>query len=148
MARVLPIGPHMKSGTLESLGTGAPPSIVLGDDLAKKLSVAIGDRVTVTSPAAAINPFAPTVFRVSGTYHLDFDEYDERLGFAPLAAVQATLGRGDQVMGVEATVKDLDRSADVADAILKKLGGPPYAVQDWYELNKHLFTALFGDHRP
>ena len=30
----------------------------------------------------------------------------------------------------------------IAEALEDKLGGPPYQVQDWYELNHNLFTAL------
>jgi lipoprotein-releasing system permease protein len=45
-------------------------------------------------------------------------------------------------MGVELKVKDVDRAGDIARALEKALGGPPYQVQDWYELNHNLFTAL------
>ena len=104
--------------------------------------------LTLSAPTGTPTPWSPKAFRVSGTFHIDFDEYDQRLGLAPLAAVQTMLGRGDQVMGIEATVKNLDDSATIASAILDKLGGPPYAAQDWYELNRQLFTTLYGNRRP
>jgi ABC-type lipoprotein release transport system permease subunit len=108
--------------------------------------VKVGDEVTLSPPPDT--KFEPKVFRVTGTFHANFDEYDERLAYASLSAVQAMLGRGDQVMGIELTVNDLDKSAAVAKAIETALGGPPYAVMDWYELNKNLFTTLYGDRRP
>lgn len=152
VGRVLTIGQHMKAGSLDSLAKGEPPSIVLGDVLARTLDVQLGDQVTVTVPAslAAMDAGAGTqqVFRVTGLFHMDFDEYDERLALASLSAVQAMLGRGDQVLGIEMVVKDLDKSGEVADAIEQALGGPPYEAMDWYELNRELFTALFGQRRP
>jgi len=146
--RVLAIGPHMKTGSLAALAKGKPPPIVLGDVIAKQLGVAIGDDVTLSPIKDAPDPTTPTVFRVAGTFLIGFDEYDERLGIAPLAAVQTMMGRGDQVIGVEAIVDDLDRSDEIAEAIENKLGGPPYQAQDWYALNHALFTALYGDRRP
>ena len=79
---------------------------------------------------------------------MDFDEYDNRLAIAGVPGLQALIGRGDEVMGIEMTVKDLDRSSEIARTLEKSLGGAPYQAMDWYELNKQLFTALFGDKRP
>ena len=45
-------------------------------------------------------------------------------------------------MGVELKVKDVDRAEKIAANLEAALGGPPYQVQDWYELNHNLFTAL------
>jgi lipoprotein-releasing system permease protein len=144
--RVLALAANMKEGKVASLAGGEPPSIILGDELAKTLGVKVGGEVTLSPPPDA--NFGPKVFRVTGTFHVDFDEYDERLAYASLAAVQPMLGRGDQVMGIELTVHDLDKSAAVATAIETTLGGPPYRAMDWYELNKNLFTTLFGARRP
>lgn len=118
--------------------------------LARWLDVAIGDVVTVRPRKDSPDPMpaaTPARFRVGGTFHMDFDVYDEMLGVAPLAAVQAMLGRGDQVMGVELVVNDLAASDEVAEAVDKALGGPPYKVMDWYALNEQLFKAL-GHARP
>jgi lipoprotein-releasing system permease protein len=150
-ARVLTVGRHMKTGTLDSLAKSEPPSIILGDALARVLDVAVGDDVTVKRPKDAVGPLLaaakPTVFRVTGTFHMEFDVYDEQLGLASLSAVQAMLGRGDQVMGIEMTVEDLVQADEIAKAIEHVLGGPPYRAMDWYELNKNLFTAV-GHPRP
>lgn len=147
VGRVLTIDRHMKTGSLDSLAKAEPAPIVLGDGLAGKLGVRVGDDVTLTPPAD--DPSAkPKVFRVIGTFHVDFDEYDDRLAFTSVPAAQALSGRGDQVLGIEATVDALDRSDKIATAIEQALGGPPYQVMDWYELNKNLFTALYGNRRP
>jgi lipoprotein-releasing system permease protein len=62
--------------------------------------------------------------------------------YTSLRDTQELVGRGDQVMGVELKVKDVDRAAEIAAKLERALGGPPYQVQDWYELNHNLFTAL------
>jgi lipoprotein-releasing system permease protein len=62
--------------------------------------------------------------------------------YTALQDTQDLVGRGDQVMGVEMKVKDVDRAEKIAEHLEKALGGPPYQVQDWYELNHNLFTAL------
>ena len=152
VGKVLDLGANMKTGKLDDLAAGGEPAIILGDVLAGKLGVRIGDRVTFGRPeipAQPTNEPAVTVaFRVAGTFHVGFDEYDERLGYCSLAAAQTVMNRGDHVMGVELKVKDIDRAAMVADVLEKTLGGPPYRAIDWYELNRELFTTLFGERRP
>jgi len=81
-------------------------------------------------------------FTVTGIFYSGFDEYDRRLMYTSLGDTQELVGRGDQVMGVELKVKDVDRADEIARRLEDKLGGPPYQVQDWYELNHNLFTAL------
>jgi lipoprotein-releasing system permease protein len=146
--RVLTIGTHMTAGSLSTLAAGAPPPIVLGDGLADKLGARLHDDVTLTLPPDGSAAARTKVFRVSGTFHMDFDEYDDRLALTALASMQALRGGGDQAMGIEMTVNDLEHSDQIAIALERSLGGEPYDTRDWYDLNKPLFTALYGDKRP
>jgi lipoprotein-releasing system permease protein len=152
---VLDLKKHMSEGSVESLAAepeaGVPPPIIMGKELAYKLKAKVGDDVTVVVPLSNIDfdtwrakSSAPRTrkFRVTGIFYSGFDEYDRRLMYTSLADSQELVGRGDQVMGVELKVRDVDRARDIADALEEKLGGPPYQVQDWYELNHNLFTAL------
>jgi lipoprotein-releasing system permease protein len=152
---VLDLKRHMIEGSVESLAEeprpGAPPPIIMGKELAHKLKAKLGDDVTVVVPLSNLDfdtwrakSSAPRTrrFRVTGIFYSGFDEYDRRLMYASLADTQELVGRGDQVMGVEMKVKDVDRAEEIADKLEEKLGGPPYQVQDWYELNHNLFTAL------
>jgi lipoprotein-releasing system permease protein len=152
---VLDLKQHMLEGTVESLAAepppGAPPPIIMGKELAHKLKAKVGDDVTVVVPLSNLDfdtwrakSSAPRTrrFRVTGIFYSGFDEYDRRLMYTSLVDTQELVGRGDQVMGVEMKVKDVDRAEEIADKLEGKLGGPPYQVQDWYELNHNLFTAL------
>lgn len=127
------------------------PAIIMGKELAHKLRAKVGDVVTVVVPLSNIDfdtwrakSSAPRTrkFRVSGVFYSGFDEYDRRLMYTALRHTQELVGRGDQVMGVELKVKDVGRAAAIARKLEQKLGGPPYQVEDWYELNHNLFTAL------
>jgi len=152
---VLDLEKHMIQGSVETLskvpGPGELPPIIMGKELAHKLKAKVGDDVTVVVPLSNIDfdtwrakSSAPRTrkFRVTGIFYSGFDEYDRRLMYTALGDTQELVGRGDQVMGVELKVKDVDRAEEIAKKLEKALGGPPYQVQDWYELNHNLFTAL------
>ena len=169
--KVLDLDTHMIEGTVDSLAIGAcppgederptataerpacrklPPTI-MGKELAHKLKAKVGDVVTVVVPLSNVDfdswrakASAPHTrkFLVTGIFYSGFDEYDRRLMYTSLADTQELMGRGDQVMGVELKVADVDRAEDIARRLERALGGPPYQVQDWYELNHNLFMAL------
>jgi lipoprotein-releasing system permease protein len=167
---VLDLDKHMIEGTLDSLlaehcpvddkpaapAPGKPacmknPPIIMGKELAHKLKAKLGDELTVVVPLSNIDfdtwrakSSAPRTrkFTVTGIFYSGFDEYDRRLMYTSLTDTQDLLGRGDQVLGVELKVKEVGRAEDIARNLEKALGGPPYQVQDWYELNHNLFTAL------
>ncbi|MBA3452777.1 MAG: ABC transporter permease [Deltaproteobacteria bacterium] len=152
---VLDLEKHMIEGSVETLakvpGPGQLPPIIMGKELAHKLKAKVGDDVTVVVPLSNIDfdtwrakSSAPRTrkFRVTGIFYSGFDEYDRRLMYTALGDTQELVGRGDQVMGVELKVKDVDRAEEISEKLEKALGGPPYQVQDWYELNHNLFTAL------
>jgi lipoprotein-releasing system permease protein len=152
---VLDLERHMIQGSVDILGKPVPmgqlPPIIIGKELAHKLKAKVGDDVTVVVPLANIDfdtwrakSTAPRTrkFRVAGVFYSGFDEYDRRLMYTSLRETQELVGRGDQVMGVELKVKDVDRAEEIARKLERALGGPPFQVQDWYELNHNLFTAL------
>jgi lipoprotein-releasing system permease protein len=152
---VLDLEKHMSQGSVETLAEepkpGVLPPIIMGKELAHKLKAGVGDEVTVVVPLSNIDfdtfrakSSAPQTrkFRVTGIFYSGFDEYDRRLMYTSLRDTQDLVGRGDQVMGVELKVRDVTRAKDIARALEKALGGPPYQVQDWHELNQNLFTAL------
>jgi lipoprotein-releasing system permease protein len=152
---VLDLNQHMIEGSVDMLGKDTPPGelppIIMGKELAHKLKAKIGDDVTVVVPLSNIDfdtwrakSSAPRTrkFRVTGIFYSGFDEYDRRLMYTSLRDTQELVGRGDQVMGVELKVKDVDRASEIAIKLERALGGPPFQVQDWYELNHNLFTAL------
>jgi len=152
---VLDLEKHMIEGSVASLSQkpaeGELPPIILGKELAHKLRLKAGEDVTVVVPMSNVDletwrttAAAPRTrrFRVTGIFYSGFDEYDRRLMYTSLGETQALLDRGDKVMGVELKVKDVDRASEIAAKLRRRLGEPPFQVQDWYELNHNLFKAL------
>src|SRR5262249_47497024 len=109
--------------------------------------VHVGNRVVVRLPlpiGSAGQQLPDRPFRVTGILHTDIAEYDAHLALASLTAAQEIEGFGDQVMGLEIRVKDLDHSDEIARAVEGALGGLPFEAKDWFELNR----GLFGGRRP
>ncbi len=155
-AQVLDIRQRLTEGSLfaldhPSLAEGvAKPSILIGRELAKKLRAKMGDTVVLMAPTG-IDPAqwraegkSPKVreFRVAGIFYSGFDEYDRRLVYLALPEAQALLEAGDVITGLEMQVDDIYRSRAIAAEIERTLGGAPYRIIDWRELNHNLFTAL------
>jgi lipoprotein-releasing system permease protein len=152
---VLTLGDHMVEGTTDVLAApraeGELPPLIVGKVLAEKLKASVGDELSVVAPLSNVDMStwsskgeAPRAkkFRVAGIFYSGFAEYDGRLMYAALDQVQDLWGQGDVVLGVELKVADVGRADEIADAIDAQLGGSPWVVQDWHELNKNLFTAL------
>lgn len=129
----------------------ALPGIVVGATLARELQVELNDQVKIISPLAGIDTsllragtHAPKSrdFRVIGIFQAGFQEYDSRLVYTDLYEAQKFQDQGDTVVGVEMSLRDIDKSADVALRLERDLGGGPFHTMDWRELNHNLFTAL------
>jgi lipoprotein-releasing system permease protein len=126
------------------------PGIVVGASLARELDVQLGDRVKVISPLTGIDTSLVRAggtpkshdFRVIGIFKAGFQEYDSKLVYVDLYEAQAFADQGDTVIGVEMSLHDIDKSADVALRLERDLGGGPFHTMDWRELNHNLFTAL------
>ncbi len=155
VAGVLDLEQNMIAGSIDSLAAEPSPDrlppIILGRELARKIDAEVGDELTVVAPLSNIDfdtwtatGGAPVTrkFQVTGLFYSGFAEYDQRLMYISLREAQELRGQGDRVLGVELKVKDVERAREIADAIELALGGPPYVVQDWYELNANLFLAL------
>lgn len=127
------------------------PGIVVGATLAHELDVKLGDRVKIISPLTGVDTSlvragsrAPKSrdFKVIGVFQAGFQEYDSKLVYVDLYEAQAFADQGDTVVGVEMSLRDIDKSADVALRLERDLGGGPFHTMDWRELNHNLFTAL------
>lgn len=121
--------------------------IVLGQYLANALGVSAGDEVVLTSPlqgSATIFGMIPRVkkFEVVGIFSSGMYDYDSSLGYISIAAAQDFLGLGGYVTGVEIKVNDMYKAPQIADSIIRTLGGFPYTASNWIELNRNLFSWM------
>jgi lipoprotein-releasing system permease protein len=121
------------------------PPIVLGKDLAETVGASVGDRVTLVSPQGEMTPFGmmPKVvpFRVAGTFHSGFYQFDDQMGFVRLADAQQLYSEPDLLSVINFKVDDLDRSPAIAKD-KEQAAGKGYMTNNWMEQNRELFRAL------
>jgi lipoprotein-releasing system permease protein len=118
--------------------------LYLGRALADEMDLIPGELVTLISPTDTDGPFStiPRLkrFMVAGVYRSDSPEQEMRTVYAELPSVRSYLRRAGVVSQWEVVLKDFD-SASMVKSELRKAGGP-FEVQDWADLNAHLFASL------
>lgn len=144
---------RIKEGSLEGIETpfsetnepGKLPGIVLGRELARNISVEVGDTVNVISPMGTMTPAGPVprlaAFKVVGLFELGMYEYDSNLAFISVGNAQKFFRLGDTVSGVEVKISDIYQAEKVADMIMLVLKGN-YWTRTWMDMNRNLFSAL------
>lgn len=116
--------------------------VVIGDQVARRLGVDVGDSITLVIPFGPDSPeqSRPWTLRVAGLLHFGNEEYDLRLIFAPIQLTQRMVNIGDQVMGVTIKLTDPRAAKPFADALQRRLG-KPYVVMDWCSLNRAILRC-------
>jgi lipoprotein-releasing system permease protein len=137
----------MQSGTLAGL---APPDegldgIVIGQDLARQLGAYLGDVVTLLTPEGTLSPYGimPRTRRlqVVGIFSLGLYEFDMAYGFVSLGVAERLASRAGADF-IQLRVADIYAAPRIAASIPDRLG-PEYLTQDWAEMNRSLFSALW-----
>jgi len=142
--KVADLAKHMASGSLGAL-KGGEFGIVLGIELARALSVAVGDKVVLIAPQGQVTPagIMPRLrqFTVVGIFSVDHYEYDSGLGLVDLQDAQTLYRMGEQVSGVRLKLKDLFNATRVSRELAQSLGPGAY-ITDWTRLNANFFRAV------
>jgi lipoprotein-releasing system permease protein len=144
---VTEIGTAMQQGSIRDLPPRNEddfPGIFLGQGLAQKLGVKVGDIVNLITLQGTLSPMGPLPrrrpARVAGVFSLGLLEFDTMYGFVALEYAR-------QLTGVEETriqlrIEDVNAAPAVARDIEARLGAE-YTAQDWGDLNASLFSALW-----
>ena len=141
VAKILDLEHYITFGSMRALAEpGDVPSIVIGRDLMKALYAYTGATLTLTLVSDSSSPPRKFAFRIGSVFYTGNPDYDGHMVFASLAAVQDVLGHGDVVAGVDLRLADATRAPEIARRMDKALGGPPYALMDWYQLNRALIA--------
>ncbi len=148
--KVLSMLNTMQQGSVQGLilpkdYVGAP-GIIIGNELAKRLSLGVGSRVNLLSASgdATAKGFTPKVrpFTVVGVFKTGMFEYDVSLAFVTLPSARTVLGVPEnRITGIELLVDDVYKADTIAETVAKKLSSPFY-VRHWMEMNANLFAAL------
>lgn len=135
---------HMKDGQFSSL---VPDSfnIVLGAELARTLSVTVGDKVTLIAPQGVVTPAGVVprlkTFTVSGIFEVGMFEYDSGLALIRLEDAQKLYRMGDRVSGVRLKIDDLFKARLVVNELANTLSIPAY-LSDWTRSHANFFRAV------
>jgi lipoprotein-releasing system permease protein len=145
---VTDISRALRSGSLEALaspGDDGTAGILLGKDLAAQLGVDVGDSVSLLTPQGTLSPMGmiPRTrrLRVAGIFGLGLFEFDSTYGLVSLDVAKRLLDK-DHVDLIQLRIDDIYAAPKVARAITSALGSQ-YLTQDWTEMNRSLFSALW-----
>lgn len=145
--KVLSMLQTIKRGSVADLASKtSPPGIILGEELTKRLGLALGSRINLLSPSGqrSSTGFQPRIrpFTVVGIFKTGMYEYDSSMAFLSLSACRDLLGLApDYLSGIEISVEDLFRADEVTAALNERVGYRFYA-RSWMDMNANLFAAL------
>jgi len=111
--------------------------IVIGNELASKLKLRLGDKVTIVSPSYTKG----MTLKVCGIFTSGMYEYDMNFVFVGLKKAQELFAISGLVSGIGIKIDDAFNAGDVKRELLRKLG-PAFIVRTWMEQNKNLLAAL------
>jgi lipoprotein-releasing system permease protein len=139
----------MTIGSVDDLVAGEF-RIILGQDLAAYLGVAVGDKVTVVTPQVSATPVGvmPRLkrFTVSGIFAVGMADYDRNAAFIQLDDAARLMSLGDGVSGLRLKLADLWEAPRLAREIAYDLGGV-YRLVDWTQVHANFFRALAVEKR-
>ena len=134
-------------GALDQFGEG-DSDIVIGQRLAEKYNLEIGSNVTLMSPKGRITAFGtvPRIqqFNVIAIFEVGEYNYDSNYFFIPLDQAQVYFQYGNQVGGLEVTLKHADLVSQTYAPLSQRIAdlGLAGRLLDWQQLNRSFFNAL------
>ena len=160
--KVIPLHKFIKEGKLDLEGE----STVLGIELARKLRVKVGDKITVYSPGnlgqvldelkklenakgdaekKVVNQLRevvlPKELTVTGIYETGHYLHDSEFLLVPIYVGQELYNLGDALHGITVRTVDPYGAERVKNAIEQFLEPPEFA-QTWIDMNKQFFEAV------
>jgi lipoprotein-releasing system permease protein len=145
--KVTDLAKNMIAGTLQDLDrTGRTlPGIIIGEDLARKLGVSVGDTVTMVNPLGEETPLGmiPKMrkFQVAGLFDAGMYDYNTGFVYISLRDAQQFFDMPGRVSGVQVRVDEI-YNADRISSLIQAAAGYPYYTRNWMEMNKNFFSAL------
>ncbi|MBN1634537.1 MAG: ABC transporter permease [Ignavibacteria bacterium] len=121
--------------------------LVVGISVAYRLKIAVGDTVTIISPAgleSALTQFIEPVTRqfiVSGIFLSENKEYDSKYAYISFDNASALFKMGEAASGIEMRLDNIDNSESVKQYLVNKFGDK-FNILTWYDLHKDFYSIL------
>lgn len=137
------IAQHIVKGSMDRFEGG--DAVILGERLAQRLRVAVGDKVTMISPTSAVTVMGSVprmkAYDVVGLFNVGMFEYDNSFAYMPLEAAQTFFRTGDAVNGLEIVTTNPNDIRRFRLPLLEILPPDLYPI-DWQQRNSSFFNAL------
>ncbi|KTC85051.1 ABC transporter permease [Legionella brunensis] len=131
--KVSTIENYMIAGTIDDLIVNSD-GIVIGSEMARKLSLTMGDNITITAPAGQVRTFK--ILGIFRTGRADFDTYQ---AFVSLKRTQALLNRPNRANNIVIKLPNPYQAHEMAAQIEKQIG---YQSISWQEKSEDLLNTL------
>ncbi|HEY1096227.1 MAG TPA: lipoprotein-releasing ABC transporter permease subunit [Alphaproteobacteria bacterium] len=120
-------------------------NILIGEALAERLRLRVGDNLQLISPRPKQSPFGSMPraknFTIGGIFDVGMFEYNNSFIFMPLESAQLFFQMPDRVSFLEIMTTNPQTTLDIEPLISRKLG-PDYKTVDWRQNNVNFFSAL------
>jgi lipoprotein-releasing system permease protein len=120
--------------------------VAIGQRLAERLHLAVGDTITLLSPKLTSTPFGTVprkgTFEIGMIFNVGVYDVDSGLVMMPLPAAQGFFQTGDGVTEIDVNVADPENSIVAAHVAIFNAVGPQYRVYDWQQSNRAYLNAL------
>ncbi|MBI1275061.1 FtsX-like permease family protein [bacterium] len=130
---VTTIQQYMIEGTMDEL-IANPDGIVIGTELARKLSVKRNDNILIASTTGQRR-----VFKILGLFRTGRASYDESQAFVSLKRVQALLNRPNRINSIIVKLPTPTEARAVAQRIENRIG---YKCVSWQEASEDIMSTL------
>ncbi len=146
--KVSDVAAQVREGRFDNLRSGEF-NIVLGKELARSLSVEVGDKVTMIAPQGQVTPAGvlPRLkqFTVGGIFEAGHNEYDSGLAFIHIDDAMRMF-KLEAPTGLRLRVADMQRAPEVAHDLSRVLSGN-LLILDWSKQNRTWFAAVQTEKR-
>ena len=141
--KVSDIDKKMIAGDFKNLKPGHF-DIIIGRELARRLTVGVGDKITLVAPQANVTPagIVPRLkrFNVVGIFEIGMHEFDSALALIHLDDA-TRLFRSNGESGLRLKTNNIFEAPRISREIFNQLPGQ-YWIIDWTQRNANFFRAL------
>lgn len=130
---VTTISSYMIEGAVDDLIV-SPDGIIIGAELQRKLSLHMGNVITITAPGGQVR-----AFKIVGVFRTGRAGYDESQTFLHIKRVQALLNRPDRANTIIVKVPDPYSAFRIAAEVEQRLG---YKAVSWVEASQDIMNTL------
>lgn len=137
----------LQSGSLDQFGQGdyGGDVIVVGQGLAHRLGVGVGDSLTLLSPTGGGTAFGTAPLQksyvIGATVTTGVANFDQILAYMPIEQAELFFAREGMWDMIQVTVREPERAPETT-ARLRQALGPSATVLDWTTQNSQLRGAL------